>query len=76
MVITKETWLKDILKEYPWLKDALIKKLPKIKPLFGPLGKPLLNTGTIEDISRIVGKQPEWLIKKLNEIIEGHRGED
>ena len=72
MEITKETLLKDILIEYPWMEEDLKKRVPIIKPLFSPLGRSLRENGTIEDISRKVGKTPERLIEKLNGIIEEH----
>ena len=37
--ITKETKLKDILAEYPWLKDELYKVNDKFKMLGTPVGK-------------------------------------
>lgn len=69
MTITEDTLLKDILEEYPWIKEVLIEKNPKIKLLFSPLGKKLLKTGTVADVSKRTGKTSEELIRKLNEII-------
>ena len=73
MEITKDTLLKNIMNEYPWLEEDLKKRVPMIKPLFSPLGRSLRENGTIEDISRKVGKTPERLIEKLTEVIEEHQ---
>ena len=72
MEITKDTSLKAILKEYPWLKAVLIKKFPAIKPLFGPAGKPVLQFGTIESLSKLDNKSPEWMVDQLKQIIKKH----
>ena len=39
MNITKDTKLKDILMEYPWIKDEIIKINDKFKMLNTPIGK-------------------------------------
>ena len=39
MEFTKDTKLKEILKEYPWLLDEAIKMNPKFKVAKTPIGK-------------------------------------
>ena len=70
MEITKDTSLKAILKEYPWMKDVLVKKFPAIKPLFGPAGKPVLQFGTIESLSKLAQNSSERMIDHLKQIIK------
>ena len=39
MKITEATRLKDLLEEYPWLKDEIVKVNEKFEMLNSPLGK-------------------------------------
>ncbi|MDY6073213.1 MAG: DUF1858 domain-containing protein [Eubacteriales bacterium] len=73
MEINKDTMLKDLLNEYPWLKDELINISDKFKLLNTPLGKIMLNKVNIEDISKRSGIDIDTIIAKANELIKNHQ---
>lgn len=73
MEINKYTMLKDLLNEYPWLKDELINISDKFKLLNTPLGKIMLNKVNIEDISKRSGIDIDTIIAKANELIKNHQ---
>lgn len=50
--ITKDTKLKDLLDEYSWLKDELVKLNGKFKMLNTPMAKVMLKKATISDMSK------------------------
>lgn len=73
MDITKETKLKDILTEYPWLKDELVKVNDKFKMLGTPVGKVMLGKTDILEMSRKSGMDAQEIIKKINMLINSHK---
>lgn len=73
MEINKDTMLKDLLNEYPWLKDELIKISDKFKLINSPLGKIMLNKVNIEDISKRSGIDIDTIIAKAHELIKNHQ---
>lgn len=70
MNITKETKLKDILSEYPWLKEEMVKVNDKFKMLNTPVGKIMLAKADIEEMSKKSGMDTELIIKKITELIK------
>ena len=73
MTITKETKLKDLLSEYPWLKDEIAKVSDKFKMLNTPMGKIMLGKADIAEMSKKSGMDEEQIISKLNELIQNHQ---
>lgn len=73
MEINKDTMLKDLLNEYPWLKDELTKISDKFKLINSPLGKIMLNKVNIEDISKRSGIDIDTIIAKAKELIKNHQ---
>lgn len=73
MEINKDTMLKDLLNEYPWLKDELINISDKFKMLNSPLGKIMLNKVNIEEISKRSGIDIDTIIAKAKELIKNHQ---
>ena len=73
MEINKDTMLKDLLNEYPWLKDELTKISDKFKLLNSPLGKIMINKVNIQDISKRSGIDVDTIIAKANELIKNHQ---
>lgn len=73
MEINKDTMLKDLLNEYPWLKDELINISDKFKMLNSPLGKIMINKVNIQDISKRSGIDVDTIIAKANELIKNHQ---
>ena len=69
MEINTATKLKDLLKEYPWLKDEAIKISEKFKILDSPLGKILLGKADIAELSKKSGLGTDEIIKKITELI-------
>lgn len=72
MKITKDTKVVDIMKEYPWLKEELIKTDAQFKKLNSPMAKIILKKATLADVSKRTGVNVETLIPKLEEFIEAH----
>ena len=72
MKITKDTKLRDIVKEYPWLIDEAIKIDPGFKQLNSPLGKVLIKTADIAGLSKRAGLPAEEIISKIKELIDAH----
>ena len=73
MTITRETKLKDLLAEYPWLKDELSKVNEKFKMLNTPVGKIMLGRADIAEMSKKSGMDKEQIISKLTELIQNHQ---
>ena len=70
MNVTKDTKLKDIMQEYPWLLDELIKVEPKFKLAKTPVGKMLLKSATITDLSNRAGMPEDELIENLEKFVK------
>ena len=73
MTITRETKLKDLLAEYPWLKDELSNVNEKFKMLNTPMGKIMLGKADIAEMSKKSGLDEAQIISKLNELIQNHQ---
>jgi hypothetical protein len=73
MNITKDTKLKDLLAEYPWLKDEITKVNDKFKMLNTPMGKIMLGKADISEMSKKSGMDAQQIISKLTELIQGHQ---
>ena len=72
MNITKDTKLSELLKEYPWLIDEVIKISDKAKVLKTPVGKMMIKKATIADVSSKTGLSTEEIIAKITEMIKEH----
>ena len=73
MTITRETKLKDLLAEYPWLKDELSNVNEKFKMLNTPMGKIMLGKADIAEMSKKSGMDEAQLISKLTNLIQSHQ---
>lgn len=71
--IKKDTKLADIFKEYPWLKEEIIKENLKFKKLNSPMGKIIIKKATIADVSKKSGIEENKIIAKLNKMIDSHQ---
>ena len=72
MEIDRNTKLSDILKEYPWLPDELIKIDGRFKVLKTPVAKMLIGKSTVADAVEKTGLEEKALLEELNKIIEAH----
>ena len=72
MEINRNTKLNNILAEYPWLPDELIKLDSRFKIIKTPIGKMMLKNATIADAVQKTGLQEEVLITALTKIIASH----
>ena len=72
MNITKDTKLSELLKEYPWLIDEVVKISDKAKVLKTPVGKMMIKKATIADVSSKTGLSTEEIIAKITEMIKEH----
>ena len=73
MEITKETKLTDLIAQYPWLKEEIVKVNEKFKMLNSPIGKILMGKATIAEMSKRSGMEAEAIIGKIKELIENHK---
>lgn len=73
MEITNKTKLKDLLSEYPWLKEEIVCINDKFKLLHTPLAKVMLGKADIKMMSEKVGMPEDVLIQKLAGIIASHK---
>ena len=72
MEITNKTKLKDLLAEYPWLKEELIKINDKFKLLHTPLAKVMLGKADLSMMSEKAEIEVGVFIEKLKELIASH----
>ncbi|WP_462274090.1 hypothetical protein [Filifactor alocis] len=72
MELTSKTKLKDLLEEYPWLKDEIIKVNDKFKLLHTPLAKVMLGKADLSMMSEKADMDVDVLIEKLKELIASH----
>ena len=72
MNITKETMLKELLTEYPWLKDEIVKVNDKFRMLNTPMGKIMLGKADIAEMSKKSAMDADTIISKLTELIRNH----
>ena len=73
MEITNKTKLKDLLSEYPWLKEEIVSINDKFKLLHTPLAKVMLGKADIKMMSEKVKIPEDVLIQKLAGIIASHK---
>lgn len=72
MELTSKTKLQDLLNEYPWLKDEIIKVNDKFKLLHTPLAKVMLGKADLSMMSEKAEMDVDVLITKLKELIASH----
>ena len=72
MEINRNTKLNNILAEYPWLPDELIKLDSRFKIIKTPIGKMMLKNATFADAVQKTGLQEDVLITELKKIIASH----
>lgn len=70
--MNKDTKLIDLLAEYPWLKEEIVKVNEKFKMLNSPMGKLMLGKATIAEMSKRSGMDMQAFIDKLNNLIKAH----
>ena len=73
MKITEATRLKDLLEEYPWLKDEIVKVNEKFEMLNSPLGKIMATKADVYEMSKRSGMDLDLLISKLTDLIDSHQ---
>jgi len=72
MKITKDTKLSDLIAQYPWLKEEMVKVNEKFKMLNSPVGKLMMGKATIAEMSKRSGMDAESIISRINELITNH----
>lgn len=72
MELTSKTKLQDLLNEYPWLKEEIIKVNDKFKLLNTPLANVMLGKADLSMISEKADMDVDVLIEKLKELIASH----
>ena len=68
MELTSKTKLKDLLNEYPWLKEEII----KVNDKFKLLNTPMLGKADIAMMSEKADMDVDILIAKLKELTASH----
>jgi prefoldin subunit 5 len=72
MNITRETKLAELLREYPWLREEIVKVNEKFSMLNSPLGKIMEKKATIAEMSKKSGMDEDALIVRITELIRAH----
>ena len=72
MELTSKTKLQDLLNEYPWLKEEIIKVNDKFKLLHTPLANVMLGKADIAMMGEKADMDVDVLIEKLKELIASH----
>ena len=73
MEINIETKLADLIAQYPWLKEEIVKVNEKFKMLNSPIGKIMLGKATIAEMSKKSGMDIDAIIGKIKELISKHQ---
>ena len=72
MKYNSQTKLTDILAEYPWLPEELIKLDSRFKIVNTPIGKMMIKNATLADLSEKAGLSTDELLQKLREMVDRH----
>lgn len=72
MELTSKTKLQDLLNEYPWLKEEIIKVNDKFKLLHTPLANVMLGKADLSMVGEKADMDVDVLIEKLKELIASH----
>ena len=72
MEINRNTKLTDILAEYPWLPDELIKLDGIFSVIKTPFGKIIRRNATTADAVEKTGLKEDVIISELKKMIESH----
>ena len=72
MNINGNTKLTDILAQYPWLPDELIKMDGRFKVIKTTIGKMMIKNATVKDMCKKTGLSENVLLGKLQEMINAH----
>lgn len=67
--MNKDTRLKDILDQYPQIKERLPDINPKFEMLLSPLGKIMIPKVTLSDVSNRSGMEIDDLISAIQSLI-------
>lgn len=65
--------LTDIMAQYPWLTDELIKIDSRFGIVKTPIGKMMLKNATVADLSEKSGLSTDDLLQKLQEMVDAHK---
>lgn len=68
------TKLAEILKQFPWLPEELVKIDSRFSIVNSPIGKMLIKNATVADLCSKAGIKPEDALQKLEELISSHKG--
>ena len=71
-MIDRNTGLKGLIEEYPWLKEELPRMNNKFKMINSPMGKMLMKKATIGEMSKRSGMEEGLLIEKIQNLIKEH----
>ena len=73
MDITNLTKLGELFKQYPFLKDELVKYSDKFAALNNPIAKAVVSQVNLGQVSETSGIEVNTLIAKIKEIIAAHQ---
>ena len=73
MDINNLTKLAELFKQYPFLKDELVKYSDQFAALNNPLAKAVVSQVNLEQVSQTSGLDVNTLIAKIKEIVAAHQ---
>ena len=72
MKLTRDTKVADVFKEYPWLKDELVKMDDRFKILESPMVDIVLKKATLQDASGKIGMSIDEMAEQLEKLVKAH----
>ena len=71
--ISAATKAMDLLKQYPWLKDELVKMNSAFKAIDNPVTKALLKNATLKDVASKLNVNEAEVLKTVTDLIKNHK---
>ena len=72
MEVTRDTKLKDLLEQYPWLKEEAMKFSDKAKMIDTPIGKMMIKKMTVADLCDKAGVPEDEALTTINSLIAAY----
>ncbi len=75
MTFDENTRIRDILEEYPWLPETVVRLDSRFRIINTPLGRTLIRHATLAEASRRSGYPLDQIIRELEKLIARHEQE-
>ena len=75
MEITRDTRVKDLMKEYPWMLEEAVKIDPQFAILKNPIAGAAFRRFSVADAARYSGLAEEEIMNRIRAMIAEHEGQ-